>query len=112
MTLEERIEHLEFKMDLLRQGGEFEKFLYDCDITKEQLKALYKVMDEISDEIGKGRKVSSSTYENKILSVVDSRKLDYHFCETFAKMLWEDNCYVEVFPALYSGHMKFQDLFK
>lgn len=112
MTLEEKLKHLEFKMDLLYQNTEFTRFLYDCDITKEQLDALYDVLNNIQNKLDQGEKVSSSTYETQVLGIVDKRRLDYHFCESFVKLLWEDKCYEDVFPALYSGHMKFQYLFK
>ena len=33
MELEERLDFIEFRMDLLRTGSEFCKYLYDCEIT-------------------------------------------------------------------------------
>ena len=46
MQLEERLDFIEFRMDMLRENTEFSKFIYDCEITREQLKTLYDVMDE------------------------------------------------------------------
>lgn len=112
MTLEERIEHLEFKMDLLYQGTEFTRFLYDCNITKEQLDALYNVLYDIQDKLDKGEQVSSSTYEMQVLEIVDKTKLDYHFCESFVKLLWEERRFEDVFPALYSDNIKYTKYFK
>ena len=37
MTVEERLDFIEFRMDLLREGTEFTKFIYDCNVTKSQL---------------------------------------------------------------------------
>lgn len=34
------------------------------------------------------------------------------FCESFAKLLWEENRYAEVFPMVYKDSQKFADLFK
>ena len=45
MELEERLDFIEFRMDLLRTGSEFCKYLYDCEITRKQLSALYDIMD-------------------------------------------------------------------
>jgi len=112
MTQEERMGYIEFRMDLLREGTEFAKFIYDCEVTEEQLRALYDVMDGLRQEIDNGNEVSSAAYETEVLRIVDSRRLDYHFCESFARLLWEEGRYEEAFPALYGESMKFQHLFK
>lgn len=112
MDFEERLDYIEFRMNLLREGTDFAKFVYDSEITYEQLKELYIVMDEMRYAIDNGKEVSSSTYEHKILEIVDKRILDYHFCESFARLLWEDRRYEEVFPALYGNDYKFKHLFE
>lgn len=112
MQLEERLDFIEFRMDMLRENTEFSKFIYDCEITREQLKTLYDVMDEFRRKIDNSEEVNSAEYESEILKNVDKRKLDYHFCESFARLLWEDKRYEEVFPALYKDSMKFKHLFQ
>jgi len=112
MTQEEKMNYVEFRMDLLREGTDFTKYIYDCEVTEEQLKALYDIMDGLRREIDNGNEVSSVAYETEILRIVDSRKLDYHFCESFARLLWEERRYKEVFPALYGESMKFKHLFE
>lgn len=112
MTQEERMNYVEFRMDLLREGTDFTKYIYDCEVTEEQLKALYDIMDGLRHEIDNGNEVSSAAYETEVLQIVDSRKLDYHFCESFARLLWEERRYEEVFPALYGESMKFKHLFE
>ena len=42
---------------------------------------------------------------------MDDKKVDYHFCESFARILWEDGRYEEVFETLYKGFPKFEHLF-
>lgn len=112
MTLEERMDYLEFRMDLLREGSDFTHFIYDCNITREQLDKLYDIMDNLRNNLNNGDRISSARYETEVLSVVDSRYLDYHFCESFAKLLWEDERWEEVFPALYGESVKFRRLFE
>lgn len=112
MELEERLEFIEFRMDMLRENTEFSKFIYDCEVTQKQLTLLYKIMDEYRSKVDNSEDISSSEYENEILQIVDNRKLDYHLCESFARLLWEEDRYAEVFPALYKDSMKFQHLFK
>ena len=108
----ERLDFIEFRMDLLREGTDFCKYLYDCKITREQLDELYSVMDYYRSKVDNGEEISSAEYETKVLSIVDNMMLDYHFCEDFARFLWEERRYEEVFPALYSHSNKFQHLFK
>lgn len=112
MTTEERLDYIEFRMDLLWEGTELSRFLYESKITKSQMDELYKIMHDLRNKIDNGEKVSSSEYESMVLSVVDKEKLDYHFCESFAKLLWEEEQYEEVFPALYRDSAKFEKLFR
>lgn len=69
-------------------------------------------MDEFRAKIDNSEDVNSAQYESEVLQIVDNRKLDYHFCETFARLLWEDERYEEVFSTLYKDSNKFQHLFK
>lgn len=108
----ERFDFIEFRMDLLREGTEFCKYLYDCKITREQLNELYSVMDYCRSKVDNNEEISSAEYETKVLAIVDNMMLDYHFCEDFARLLWEEHRYEEVFPALYSQANKFKHLFK
>ena len=112
MNVEERLDFIEFRMDLLREGTEFAKLIYDCNVTKSQLDELYDILDDIQGKIDNGLDVSSSEYESQVLNVVDHRKLDYHFCESFVRLLWEEQRYEDVFPALYKDSNKFSHLFK
>ena len=112
MEINDRLDNIEFRMDLLRDGSPFSQYLYDCKITQKQLDALYDLMDELQEKVDKGMEISSASYETKALRIVDNRTLDYHFCELFARLLWEDERYVEVFPALYGHLPKFKHLFK
>ena len=112
MNMEERLDFIEFRMDLLREGTEFAKFIYDCNVTKSQLDELYDILDDIQGKIDNGLDVSSSEYESQVLNVVDHRKLDYHFCESFVRLLWEEQRYEDIFLALYKDSNKFSHLFK
>ena len=112
MNVEERLDFIEFRMDLLREGTEFCNLIYDHNITRNQLNEIYKVLDDIQDKIDNGEDVSSSEYESTILNIVDRRKVDYHFCESLLRILWEERRYEDVFPALYTDSNKFSHLFK
>jgi hypothetical protein len=111
MDINERMDYIDFRMNLMREGTDFAKYIYDCEITEEQLKRMYDIMDSYRTRIDNREEVSSVEYEADILSIVDRMKHDYHFCESFARLLWEDERYEEVFEALYKDSQKFYHLF-
>lgn len=110
MDINERLDFIEFRMDLLREGTELAGLLYDCNITKSQLSSMYDIMDAYRACIDNNEEVSSGRFETEILNVVNNRTLDYHFCESFAKLLWEDRRYEEVFETLYGDMPKFKSI--
>lgn len=112
MNLEQRLEEIEFRMDLVRQGTDLSLYLYDCKITKNQLESLYSLMQKYRDDIDNGKEVFSSKYETEVLKIVDTPELDYHFCESFAEMLWQQKRFEEVFETLYKDNNKFKHLFE
>lgn len=117
MVLEARLDFIEFRMDLLREGTPLSYFLYDCNITRSQLKQLYDLMGKLDDKLYAGESINPTEYEAQVLKIVndpqlDYPQLDYHFCESFAKMLWEEERYVEVFKALYKDNIKYKNLFQ
>lgn len=111
MNIEERLDFIEFRMGLLREGTDVSMLLYDHNVTRAQANQLYEVMDYFRKQIDAGASVSSSDYENKVLEIIDDIHVDYHFCESFAKILWEDGRYEEVFETLYKESPKFKHLF-
>ena len=112
MSSEERLENIEFRMDLLYENTPFSRYLYECKITRKQLDALYTIMGDIRQAIENGENVNSSKYEADVLSILNPLEFDYHFCELFAKFLWEEGRYDEVFPRLYGESLKYKNLFK
>lgn len=111
MEMNERLDYIEFRMDLLRECTDFTKYIYDCKVTKEQLSKLYELMDVYRERIDNSQDVVSSAYESEVLSIVGRDELDYHFCELFSRLLWEEEKYEEVFEALYGDKQKFKKLF-
>lgn len=111
MNIEERLDFIEFRMGLLREGTDFSILLYDHNVTRSQRDQLYKVMDYFRKQIDAGENVSSSDYENKVLQIIGDKCVDYHFCESLAKALWEEERYEEVFETLYKDFPKFKHLF-
>lgn len=107
----ERIEHMQHKMDLLYEGTELSRFLYENDITKDQVNQLYDLLDEYRKMIEDGKEIFHGAYEDRIYKIVPQIQQSYHFCEDFARLCWVEKRWEEVFPALYSKELKFKYLF-
>lgn len=108
----EKIEQMQFKMDLLFENTDFSRFLYENNITKEQSDQLSDLMQEYRDMIDNGKEVFHGRFEDDIYTIVPQIKRSYHFCEIYARLCWEYQRWEEVFPALYGKELKFQHLFK
>lgn len=111
MNIDERLDNIEFRMDLLFDGTELSRYLYECKITRDQMAGLYEVMNGIREELENHENVSSAEYEARVLDVVGRERFDYHFCEEFAKLLWEEKSYEEIFSELYGDSEKYAYLF-
>ena len=108
MNLEERVELLEFQNELLYNGTEIDRFLFECKITKNQYHSLMNLMDEMSKAIRSGAEPHHAEFESKVYQIVPERDMDYHFCELFTKYLAEEGRWPEVFSILYSAMPKYK----
>jgi len=107
MTLEERVEQLEFQIQLLFNNSSIDRYLFETNVTKEQYTAIMDVMDVIRKKLDAGEKVHHYTFEDEIYKIVPEHNGDYHFCELIAKLFAEDGRWDEVFPALYGDMPKY-----
>jgi ABC-type phosphate/phosphonate transport system substrate-binding protein len=104
--LEKRIEHLEYRVRLLAQTADFEKypFIYtvlESDLTESQVRAIFDLMDKVSKTIRDGKPISHHKFEESIYEIVPSRRGDYHFAEDIVSTLNDEGRWVEVYR-----HMK------
>ncbi|GGJ55479.1 DUF1878 domain-containing protein [Virgibacillus salexigens] len=107
--LEEKVEHLEFKLDLMFHDSNINRILYEYNITKFQYTEIMNLMDQIRDKLNQNEKVSNVEYESKIYEITGNEG-DYHFAEYIAKAFWEDDRWYEVFPALYGEFTKYKHI--
>lgn len=108
----ERLDFIEFRQQLLFDNDELSRLLFEYQITQSEYRAIMDLMDELREKIGKGEKVYSRSYEQRIYKLVPSCNGDYHFCEFIAKAFYDDGRWDEVFPALYGNSPKYSYLFK
>lgn len=108
MTLEKRIEQLEFQVQLLFNNTDIDRYLFETNVTKQQYKQLMDLMDIYCQKISNGQAVHHATFEREVYQIVPEHNFDYHFCELIAKLFMEDGRWEDVFPALYGDMPKFQ----
>lgn len=106
--LEERLDFIEYRQELLFDNGRFSRLMFDYKVTRKQHRALIGLFTEYRETIENGEEVSSSLYERQIGEIVPSHKHDYHFAEFIAKSLHEEGRYEEVFETLYGDSSKFK----
>ena len=104
--LNRRIKHLEYRVRLLAEIADFERhpFIYtilESDLTESQVKAIFDLMDKVSQTIRNGRPITHHKFEESIYEIVPSRHGDYHFAEEIVSTLNGEGRWVEVYR-----HMK------
>ena len=107
--LREELDLLRFQIGLLFENTEFTRFLYECKITRTEARDLVEKMEEYRDIIDNGGKVTSSKIESDFYATVPRLYGDYHFCESYTQLCWEDDRFEEVFESAYGKFPKFKD---
>ena len=108
MNLEERVDLLEFQSELLFNGREIDRFLYESKITRSQFTALCDLLDQYRTMIDAGETVHHGSFERNIYQLVPEQSGNYHFCELLSKLFYEEGQWEEVFITLYSDMPKFK----
>lgn len=111
-TIEERLDFIEFRQQLLFDNDDLSRLLFEYQITQSEYSAIMDLMDQLRSKLDKGEQIFSGSYEQQIYEIVPSANGDYHFCEFAAKAFYDDGRWEEVFPALYGHSPKYSYLFK
>lgn len=101
MNIEERIEQLEFQIELLFENRGSDRLLFESKVTRSQYLHLVDLMDFASEKILKGETVSKRFFEGEIYSIVPEKNGDYNFCELITKCWHEEQRWPEVFKYFY-----------
>ncbi len=112
MELNERLDRIEWRQELLFNNCSIDRLLFQYDVTREQWEQISDLFEQLIQEVEKGNVISSYNYETKIHKIVPQHKYDYHFAEYIAQSLYEDDKYTEVFYELYKDSQKHQVHFK
>ena len=79
MEIEERIDLLEFQVELLFNNSAVDRLIYESKITRKQYKSIMDIMDCMRDCIANGKKVNHCNFELRIYECVPQLNGDYHF---------------------------------
>lgn len=112
LGLEERLDYIEFRQELLFNDTEVDRMLFEYNISREQYRAIMDLMDDYRKKIGEGNDVNHGSYEQSIYRIVPHLDGDYHFCEYIARAFMNAERWEEVFPALYGNLPKYKGLFE
>ena len=112
MTVEERLDFLEYRQELLFENSHYTRLLFEHEVTREQSQAIGDVFEEYRQKIDAGEKAHSGVFEQRIYEVVPQHDGNYHFAEFLAQICHEDGRWTEVFETLYGDQMKFQSYMK
>lgn len=119
--LEETIEHLQFKQDLLFNNSPVDRYLYEFNITKKQYNQIMDLFDKYRNQIDHKQPVSHNKFEEEIYTIFDKENEhqsyknlihNYHFVEGLAMSFWEEKRWEEVFMELYGKMPKYKYLEK
>ena len=110
MNIEERIEQLEFQLELLFENRGIDRLFFESKITRAQFLHIADLMDYVSAKICNGEEVSKDFFEDEILSIVPQKRGDYHFSELIAKCWYDEHQWPEVFEYFYGDLPKYSYL--
>lgn len=105
MELEDRLAFIEFRQQLLFENTGLSRFLFECNVTKLEYRAIMDVMDSYREKIGRNEEVSNHMFEQEIYEAVPSHRGDYHFAEGLAQEFHDLGRWEEVFQTLYASRV-------
>lgn len=111
MSLEERLDFIEFRQELLFNDTEVDRILFEYNITQNQYREIMDLMDEYREAIESGKEeVSHLIFEQRVYDIVNHLEGDYHFCEYLTRAFQNGGRWEEVFVNLYGHIPKYKGL--
>lgn len=106
--LQEKIDFLSFRLDLIANKTPVTELLYECNVTHEQYTKIMDLMDSLRNKLDNGEEISHGEYETEMKKIMTGPEYDYHFAEAMARAFMEERRWEEVFPALYGDFAKYK----
>lgn len=108
MTVEERMDFLEYRQDLLFENTPYSRTLFEYGVTREQEDAIGDIFEEYRGKIEANESVNNGSFEQRIYQAVPHLNGNYHFVEFLTKENFARGAWTEVFEVLYGESPKFQ----
>ena len=109
-SLEERLDFIEFRQQLLFTNSDLDRLIFEYEITQSEYRGIMDLMDQFRSDLEKGKSVSHGSFEDQMYVIVPKHYGDYHMCEYIARAFMDEGRWEEVFPALYGNMPKYQFL--
>ena len=101
MTIDERLDFIEFRQQLLFDNDKISRLLFEYEVTKDQYNFIMDIFDEYSSKVDSEDHLTNGGFEQKIYEVVPQHKGNYHFAEALALNFYEADRWTEVYTKLY-----------
>ncbi len=99
--LEERLDFIEYRQELLFNNSPFSRELFECEVTRKEYLDIIKLLEEFQERINRQNPVSNGEYERRVYEIVPHLQGNYHFCKSVLKLLYENGDYKEVYIELF-----------
>lgn len=106
--LNERLEFIEFRQELLFMNDHFSRLMFQDAVTRSQYDELIELFESYLYEVENGGTISNTKYESRVYEILPNHKYDYHFAELIALELHKDGMYEAVFKGLYGDSLKYK----
>lgn len=111
MNVEQEINQIKYRMDLLFENSPLSRLLYEYNITEEQDRKIQDVLNLLEKRMEDGEEVTSSEYESMVCEIcADNPNVEYHFCEKYARECWLEGRWKDTIKNLYSWNRRFDEL--
>ena len=104
MSIDERIDELEFKIKKLHEiivdprRTKFNHIILDYNLSRNEVNRIFGLMDEVSTLT---HSIERKTFEAKMYEAIPRLKNESHFAELVVRSLYEDGKYAEIYKQLY-----------
>ncbi|MTI70079.1 MAG: DUF1878 domain-containing protein [Firmicutes bacterium] len=111
MELNERLDFIEFRQELLFNNTEVDRILFEYNITRDQYNEIMDLMEEYRRAIRADEdSISHGEFEQRIYDIVDHIRGNYHFCEYLTRAFKKERRWEEVFDKLYGDMPKYKGI--
>lgn len=99
MNTEERLEQLEFEIELLFSNTSIDRFIFEQKITKRQYNQINDYMESINNKLINNGEINKAEFEIQVEKIIPNKC--YNIYRSLAKLFAENDKYKEVYSKIY-----------